>query len=104
MKKISYGTFIKRGLRRRKKQFSELINIQKSDFRLEQIEYKKTEKIWEVVVSYLVENKNISYPSDLAITNLAIRLSNLPYERVYKRLIIDENKEVLGIYMFSEAG
>jgi hypothetical protein len=78
-----------------KNQFSELINIQESDFRLEQLEYNKTEKIWEVVVSYLVENKNR--------TSFAL-LNSLPFERVYKRLKIDENKEVLGIYMFSEAG
>lgn len=78
-----------------KKQFSELINIQESDFRLEQLEYNKTEKIWEVVVSYLVENKN---RASLALLN------SLPFERVYKRLKIDENKEVIGIFMFSEAG
>ena len=80
-----------------KKQFAELINIQESDFRLEQLEYKKSEKIWEVVVSYLVENKNRSFSATLSF-------STLPFERVYKRLKIDENKEVVGIYMFSEAG
>ena len=80
-----------------KKQFSELINIQESDFRLEQLEFNKSEKIWEVVVSYLVENKNRSVSS-------ALSLSTLPFERVYKRLKIDQNKEVIGIFMFSEEG
>ncbi len=87
-----------------KKQFAELINIQESDFRLEQLEYKKPEKLWEVVVSYLVENKNVRINSDLKNSTLTTLLSTLPYERVYKRLKIDENKEVVGIYMFSEAG
>jgi hypothetical protein len=87
-----------------KKQFAELINIQESDFRLEQLEYKKTEKLWEVVVSYLVENKNVRTNFELKTSTLTSLLSTLPYERVYKRLKIDENKEVIGIYMFSEAG
>jgi hypothetical protein len=87
-----------------KKQFAELINIQESDFRLEQLEYKKPEKLWEVVVSYLVENKNVRTTSDIKNSTLTTLLSTLPYERVYKRLKIDENKEVVGIYMFSEAG
>ncbi len=78
-----------------KKQFAELINIQESDFRLEQLEYKKDEKTWDVVVSYLQENKNRG-ASAVSI------LSFLPYERIYKRLKIDENKEVVGIFMFSE--
>jgi len=77
-----------------KKQFAELINIQESDFRLEQLEHRKEEKIWEVVVSYLVENKN---RASLALLN------SLPFERVYKRLKIDENKDVVGIFIFSEA-
>ncbi|GAA0878417.1 hypothetical protein GCM10009119_13850 [Algoriphagus jejuensis] len=33
-----------------KKQFGELINLEESDFRLEQLEYKKDDKYWEVVV------------------------------------------------------
>lgn len=78
-----------------KKQFAELINIQESDFRLEQLEFKKEEKIWDVVVSYLVENKNRSVSASLSFTTL-------PFERVYKRLKIDQNKDVVGIYMFSE--
>lgn len=77
-----------------KNQFAELINIQESDFRLEQLEHRKEEKIWEVVVSYLVENKN---RASLALLN------SLPFERVYKRLKIDENKDVVGIFIFSEA-
>ena len=79
-----------------KKQFAELINIQESDFRLEELEYKKQDKSWNVIVSYLVENKNRStFPPAI--------LSALPFERVYKRLKIDENKGVVGIFMFSEA-
>lgn len=78
-----------------KKQFAELINIQESDFRLEQLEYKKEEKAWDVVVSYLLENKN----RGVSPTSI---FGFLPFERVYKRLKIDENKEVVGIYMFSE--
>jgi len=78
-----------------KKQFAELINNQESDFRLEQLEYKKEEKSWDVVVSYLVENKNRGIlPSSI--------FNTLPFERVYKRLEIDENKDVVGIFIFSQ--
>lgn len=76
---------------------SEIVNLPDPDFRLEQVEFKKDEKIWDVVVSFLVINKN----RPVGLTPI---ITSLPLERVYKRLKIDENKEILGIYMFSEAG
>nr|WP_287935063.1 hypothetical protein [Algoriphagus sp.] len=76
---------------------SEIVDLSDPDFRLEQVEFKKDEKIWDIVVSFLVANKN----KPVGITPITF---SFPVERVYKRLKIDENKEVLGIYMFSEAG
>lgn len=76
---------------------SEIVSLPDPDFRLEQVEFKKDQKIWEVVISFLVANKN----RPVGITPITF---SFPVERVYKRLKIDENKEVLGIYMFSEAG
>jgi len=77
-----------------KKQFAELINIEESDFRLEQVEFKKDEGIWDVVVSYLLDNKN---------KGISPVLNFLPFERVFKRLKINDQKEVVGIYIFSDA-
>ena len=56
---------------------------------------KKSEekKEWEVVVSYLMDNKN---------KGISPVFNFLPFERVYKRLKINDKKEVVGIYMFSE--
>lgn len=80
-----------------KKALSELVSLPEPDFRLEQVEFKKDEKLCDVVISFLVENKNrAAWATPL--------LTSLPFERVYKRLKIDENKEVVGIYMFSEVG
>lgn len=76
-----------------KKVLSELISIDQPDFRLEQLEYNHEKKEWEVVVSYLMDNKN---------KGMSPIFNILPFERVYKRLKINDEKEVVGIYMFSE--
>ena len=76
-----------------KKVLSELISIDQPDFRLEQLEYNHEKKEWEVVVSYLMDNKN---------KGMSPIFNFLPFERVYKRLKINDEKEVVGIYMFSE--
>ncbi len=65
------------------------------DLRLEQVERDENTNYWNVVVSYLVENKNQSN-----ITNI---MGSLPYERVYKLLKVNEKKEVEGLLMFNKA-
>ena len=64
------------------------------DFRLEQAEFKKNEKSWEIVVSYLVENAN-KKSNTLAI--------NFPFQfdRIYKKIKIDDNGEIVGFYIFN---
>jgi hypothetical protein len=64
------------------------VSLPEPGFRLEQVEYKKDEKLWDVVVSFLVENKNRAVWSTPIFTSL-------PFERVYKRLKIGENNEEL---------
>lgn len=76
-----------------KEELSHLIELENSDYRLEQIEFNKNEQVWDVVVSYLIPNKNKS----------ALLIQSLPYERLYKKLKINENLEVTGMYMFNEA-
>lgn len=77
-------------------QLSMLSNLEDSDFRLEQAEYLEDEDIWEIIVSYLVPNINRS-ESGLSILNPA----NLPYNRIYKRVKINNKKEVVGFYMYT---
>lgn len=80
-----------------KSQLEGISDVEKPDFRLEQAEYKKKDKVWEVVVSYLVdrnyvEKKNLSSIFETAYNN--------SFERVYKTVKINENNEVLGFYMY----
>lgn len=80
-----------------KNSFEELSPLQDADFRLEQAEYNKEDKVWEIVVSYLVEN---TYKPE---SPLGAFSSGLKYDRVYKQVKIDENKNVLGFYIFDRA-
>jgi hypothetical protein len=76
-----------------KKELTPLYDGEPIDLRLEQAERSEDTDHWNVVVSYLVENKNQSKMSVIA---------TLPYERVYKLLKINENKEVEELLMFNE--
>ena len=49
-----------------KNELSELSPFENSDFRLEQAEFDKDEKVWEIVISYLVENTNWLFRCDQA--------------------------------------
>lgn len=72
---------------------SEIIKTENPDFRLEQAEYNKHEKVWEVVVSFLVKNQN-------QVNNPLSTLAQLPFDRIYKKIKINENKEIEGLYIF----
>ena len=80
-----------------KSELNGLSTLANPDFRLEQAEYKEDESIWEVVVSYLVENTN----KRVATTPLAQLTSDFQYHRIYKKLKINANKEVVGLYIYN---
>lgn len=80
-----------------KESFEQLSPLQEADFRLEQAEYNKEDKVWEIIVSYLVENINKSE------SPLGAFSSGLKYDRVYKQVKIDEDKNVIGFYIFDRA-
>jgi hypothetical protein len=77
-----------------KDELSDILPEKNSDFRLEQAEYNSNEKFWEIVVSFLIENIN---KSNSPFTQLG---QNLPYERVYKKLKVTDEKQVLGFYIY----
>ncbi|WP_100613400.1 hypothetical protein [Confluentibacter citreus] len=79
-----------------KTELSGLSSLDNSDFRLEQAEYKKEEEIWEIVVSYLVENTNKS------ISPLGALTSGFNYHRIYKKVKIDNDKSVIGFYIYEK--
>ena len=74
-----------------KKELMPLYDGEPTDLRLEQAERSKENGHWDVVVSYLVENKNKSTVNIIA---------SLPYERVYKLLRINDSDEVEELLMF----
>lgn len=79
-----------------KNELSGLSSVGESDFRLEQAEYNKEEEIWEIVVSYLVENTNKPTSPLGALT------SGYTFHRIYKKVKIDNNKNVLGFYIYDK--
>lgn len=68
-----------------KSTLADILGSELMDFRLEQVKKNKAEDSWDVVVSYLLNNINIS-KSPLA----TLGSNSLPYERVYKQVKIDE--------------
>ncbi len=78
---------------------SELENLSKvsnPDFRLEQVEYDDSKKHWDVVVSYLVEDVN------KRANPLGIPISEFQFYRIYKRLKINSEREIIGLYIYEK--
>lgn len=78
------------------KELKDLTSLEQADFRLEQAEFKKDEELWEIVVSYLVENIN------KPISPIGALASGYKFQRIYKKLKINKNKEVLGFYIYDK--
>ena len=74
----------------------DMTTLENPDFRLEQAEFIKKEKMWDIVVSYLTENTNPRSSTFLAIA------PDFKFHRIYKRLKIDENKNVIGFYIYDK--
>lgn len=79
-------------------QLRDLSPLDKPDFRLEQGVYKKDDKVWEIVISYLVENNN------KPINPFLPSAPQPPYQRVFKKVIMDENGQVAEFLMYDTAG
>jgi hypothetical protein len=77
-----------------KAELTPLTSVSNPDFRLEQIVYNESIEDWEVVVSFLVENTNKR-------TNpLGIPTSEFQFHRIYKKLKMNKDNEITGLYMF----
>jgi hypothetical protein len=76
---------------------AELIDLSPLDephFRLEQAVLSKDSSTWEIVVSYLIPNTNE------APKNLSVLAPEFAHYRVYKRVVIDDKKHVIGLYIY----
>lgn len=81
-----------------KQQMHDLSNLTNPDFRLEQAEYNKSDKSWDIVVSYLVDNTNKRLNP---LTTTPTLTTEFQYHRIYKKVKIDDNKHIAGFYMFN---
>lgn len=80
-----------------KNELKNLSSLEDADFRLEQAEYNKEEKVWEIVVSYLVNN------TEKPRSPLGPITMGYDFQRVYKKVKIDDdNKRVIGFYLFEK--
>ena len=79
-------------------ELKDLSTVTNPDFRLEQAVYVKESKIWEIVVSYLVENTN--KPSKV----FAALAPEFQFLRIYKKLELNENNEVVGFFIHDNKG
>lgn len=76
-----------------KMQLRPLTKVDNPDFRLEQSEFNEDESVWEIIVSYLVENINKrTHP-------LATLSPDFQYHRIYKKVKIRRNGELVGFYI-----
>jgi hypothetical protein len=80
-----------------KASLEELKPLDEADFRLEQAEYNEKDETWDIVVSFLVENTN------MLKSKMNLPRASLKFERIYKKLKIDKNKIVKGLYMYENA-
>ena len=78
-----------------KNELKSLSSIPDPDFRLEQAEFKTDESIWEIVISYLVENKNKREQNVFASFT-----TDLIYTRIYKKVKLDKNNDIIGFFIF----
>ncbi len=70
--------------------------FENSDFRLEQAEFNKDENVWEIVVSFLVQNTN------KPTSPIGVLSTIYPYLRMYKKVKIDNEKRVIGFYIYEK--
>jgi hypothetical protein len=77
-----------------KSQLQDLTSLDAPDFRLEQAELLTEEELWEIVVSYLVEDTTKNATPSAALT------SEHHFKRVFKRIRIDKEKNIVGFYMY----
>ena len=74
----------------------DLSPLENPDFRLEQAEYKESMEEWEIVVSYLVEN---TYKKMSPLASLS---SEFKYFRIYKKVKINKENEIVGFYIYDD--
>lgn len=73
---------------------SGLTTISDPDFRLEQAVFNEETRMWEIVVSFLIREPQ--QPSIIP----SLKVYHLLQSRTYKKLILSEDYEIKGFYMY----
>lgn len=77
-------------------QLSQIYDLSDSDYRLEQFEYDKLKETYTIVVSFLLENKNVELSPFTKISS-----GGWKFERVFKEVKIHKDGQILGIYIYN---
>ncbi|MHB0756965.1 hypothetical protein [Polaribacter sp. M15] len=74
-----------------------LSSLDNPDFRIEQAEFFPETGNWEIIVSFLVENTNPKISSPLMAM-----ATQFKYHRTYKKVLINNEKEIVGFFMYEK--
>lgn len=80
-------------------QLRDLSKLDTPDFRLEQAEKNKEDDIWEIVISYLVPNTN---KKTSGLGGALSSIGSFEFARLYKKVKINKDGDVIGIYIYNE--
>jgi hypothetical protein len=72
-----------------------LTTVAEADFILEQAEYNKLQRVWEIVVSFLVDNTN-KKTNPLAASSVEPQ-----FNRLYKKVKISSRGQFIGFYIYN---
>lgn len=76
---------------------SNVANSNSPDFRFERAEYDEKKKFWKIVISYLKPNTN-----DVSTRPPHMTLwYDLPHERVYREVWINDKEEIVKVKIFN---
>lgn len=70
------------------------------DLRLEEAKFNEEEGVWDLVISYLLKNENILDNAELSPLNIA--LGQRKFERIYKKVKIDKEGKLMGLFMYNK--
>lgn len=70
------------------------------DFRLEEAQ-RVGDNQWELVISFLTENKNPILGTKVNLFDLGAKLSSTQFERVFKKVLISDEGELLKLSRYN---
>lgn len=72
----------------------------KPDLRLEEAKFNEEEGVWDIIISYLLKNENITEKTEVSPLNIAF--GQRKFERIYKKVKIDTQGKFIGLFMYTK--